>query len=95
MERKDKACWNCGYYKAYYTKGWCHFNKLDYGLCHNSQETVDKHNQCKFWKNNHSIRALREDVVKNKLNEISDAIVEIRQIVFEEREENQINPKNQ
>lgn len=24
MERKNKACWNCGNYKAYYTKGLCH-----------------------------------------------------------------------
>ena len=56
MERKNKACWNCGNYKAYYTKGFCQFDKLDYGVCRKQQETVDKHNQCEFWRNDYSMR---------------------------------------
>ena len=94
MERKNKACWNCGYYKAYYTKGLCHFDKLDCGLCRKMKETVDKHSQCEFWRNNHSIRGLREAVAKKKLNEVLDNIIEIRQILFEEKEEHSTKNNN-
>lgn len=93
MERKNKACWNCGNYKAYYTKGFCQFDKLDYGVCRKQQETVDKHNQCEFWRNDYSMRTWRENVAKKKLNGILDEIIQIRQILWEEKDENQINPK--
>ncbi len=93
MERKDTACWNCGNYKAYYKEGLCHFERLDYGLCTKTKETVDKHNQCEFWRNNYSKRMWREEIAKKRLSEILDGIVEIRQILFEEKEENQLNPK--
>lgn len=93
MERKNKECWNCGNYKAYYTKGLCHFDKLDCGLCQKKKETVEKHGQCIFWRNNYRIRTFREKVAKIKLSEILDALIEIRQILFEEKEENQIDIK--
>ena len=93
MERKNKACWNCGNYKAYYTKGLCQFDKLDYGLCRKCNKTVDKHQQCEFWRSDYAKRIWREKVAKNKLNEISEDITIIRQILFEEKEENKVNPK--
>lgn len=95
MERKNKACWNCGNYKAYYTKGLCQFDRLDCGLCRKRQETVDKHQQCKFWRNNYPIRTWRDDFAKRKLSDLLDAIIQIRQILWEEKEENQINPKKE
>ena len=88
MERKNKACWNCGYYKAYYTKGLCHFNKLACGLCCKKKETVEKHGQCEFWKSNYIIRTLREKISKRKLNEMFDVLIEIRQILCEQNEDN-------
>ena len=93
MERKNKACWNCGSYQAYYTKGLCHFDKLNNGLCGKHKKTVNKHEQCEFLRSNYNWRGLREKVAKRKLNDILDGIVEIRQILFEEKEENEINPK--
>lgn len=95
MERKNKACWNCGNYKAYYTKGFCQFDKLDYGVCRKQQETVDKYNQCEFWRNDYSMRTWRENVAKKKLNGILDEIIQICQILWEEKDENQINPKKE
>ena len=89
MGGKNKVCWNCGHYKAYYVKGFCHFDKLNYGLCRKSEDTVDKHSQCEFWKNNYSARKLRESIAKNKLNVIFEAIIEIKQILFEEKEDKQ------
>ena len=88
MERKNKACWNCGNYRAYYTKGLCHFDRLDCGLCRHKNQIVNKHEQCEFWKSNHSIRRLRSQIAKTKLNDILDSIIEIRQILFEENEDN-------
>ena len=93
MEQKNKACWNCGNYKAYYTKGLCHFDKLDCGLCRKKNETVDKHSQCSYWKNNYSIRTWRENVAKKKLNEILNAIIEIRQILAEDYKDDETNTK--
>ena len=95
MDRKNKACWNCGHYKAYYIKGLCHFDKLNCGLCLNTKETVEKHNQCEFWKTNYSARSLRERIAKKKLDLLLDEIIVIRQILFEEKEENKENPKTQ
>ena len=89
MDRKNKACWNCGYYKAYYTKGLCHFDRLDCGLCKKKKEMVDKHSQCEFWRNDYAVRAWREDVAKKKLNDIFDVLIELRQILFEEIEDEQ------
>lgn len=93
MERKNKACWNCGYYKAYYTKGLCHFDKLNDGVCRKQEKTVNKHEQCEFWKTNYKLRSWQEVIAKKKLIEIMDILTEIRQILFEEKEENEINPK--
>lgn len=93
MERKNKACWNCGNYKAYYTKELCQFDKLDYGLCRKCNETVNKHQQCEFWRSNYAKRILREKVAKNKLNDIFNEIVILRQIMFEEKEESEVNAK--
>ena len=93
MERKNKACWNCGNYKAYYIKGLCHFDKLNCGLCRKKQETVDKHGQCEFWRSDYSMRAFREKVAKKKLSGVLDELIEIRQILFEEKEEKQNNLK--
>ena len=88
MERKNKACWNCGNYRAYYTKGLCHFDRLNCGLCRKTRETVEKHNQCEFWTNDYPMRVWRKDTAKKKLNAILDGIIEIRQILFEENEDN-------
>ena len=88
MERKNKACWNCGNYKAYYTKGLCHFDKLSCGLCSKKKETVEKHGQCEFWKNDCAKRTIREKIAKRNLNDILDVLIEIRQILFEQNENN-------
>ena len=91
MERKNKACWNCGNYKAYYMKGLCHFDRLAFGLCRKKQETVEKHGECEFWRSNHALRSFREEIAKKKLDGLLDELIEIRQILFEEKEENELS----
>ncbi|MBQ8657955.1 MAG: hypothetical protein IJ506_02370 [Clostridia bacterium] len=91
MERKDKACWNCGNYKAYYTKGFCNFDKLNYGHCKYLNKQVDKHEKCENWKSSYRYRGMRKTVAMRSLDEIFNQIVEIRQILFEEQEESEEN----
>ena len=84
MDRKNKACWNCGNYKAYYTKGLCYFDRLDFGWCKKEKRTVDKHEQCPYWCSDYSFRKWRKSYAKHKLDELADAIYEIRQILAED-----------
>lgn len=89
MERKDKACWNCLRYKAYYTKGLCHFDKEKFGFCTKHERMVDKQEGCPFWSLNNPRRETRKKVAMRKLSEILTQLVEIRQILFESKEENE------
>jgi len=87
MERKNKACWNCGNYQAYYTKGFCNFDKLDCGYCKAKKENVKKTEQCEKWKTNYRYRGMRKTVAMRALDEVLTQITELRQILFEEKEE--------
>ena len=84
MERKNRACWNCIHYTPYYTKGLSKFERLDFGFCRNKKGQVGKHDQCGYWKNNVSTRAVRENLAKNKLSEVLDELIAIKQILWEE-----------
>ena len=86
MERKNKACWNCWYFKAYYTKGWCHFDKEPNGYCLKQKKITDKHEVCEVWHSNQNCRKLRKKIAIRKLEELADDIAEIRQILFEDKE---------
>lgn len=86
MERKDKACWNCLLYKIFYTKGFCHFNREKNGYCTKHEKILDKNNLCNFWIPNNPKISTRKKVAIRKLNEISESLIEIRQILFECKE---------
>lgn len=86
MDRKNKACWNCLRYKIFYTKGLCHFNREKNGYCTKQEKIFDKHEFCEFWFPDNSKRETRKNVAMRRLNEISDAIIEIRQILLESNE---------
>ena len=86
MERKDKACWNCGNYKPYYTKGFCRFNKKDVGFCIEQRISVDKHDQCKCWTHKQYFRYQKDSSLRS-LDEILKQLSEVRQILVEDKEE--------
>ncbi len=88
MSEKIKECWNCGWYRAYYTKGFCQFDKQKVGYCRKHDITIDdKHETCDYWGSNYSLRRLRKKVALRKLNLILDSIVQIKQILFEDKQE--------
>ena len=92
MEKKNKVCWNCGKFKAYYEKGFSRFYKTDVGVCVLKKEIVEKHGECEGWCNRYKMRRLRKKCVIRTLNEIVVDIAAIRQIFEEEDEENRLDP---
>ena len=88
MERKNKACWNCCFYKAYYVQDICHFNKQGIGLCTKNNKTVDKHEQCDYWHNAVIRRAVKRMVTGAKIEEMANTLKEIKQILSEDEREN-------
>ncbi len=88
MEEKQKCkeCWNCGNYGAYYTKGFCHFDKTKQGSCSKHNEIKEKHDSCVFWRQNSHSDGLRKSVSRRALTDILINLSAIRQILQEEQE---------
>ncbi len=93
MEYKRKECWCCENYSAYYKKMLCHFEVQNCGFCraHNEIKT-DKHGTCEHWCFNGVRRRVRKDVLLKSLHKALDNLVEIRQILVDEINENKKNP---
>lgn len=88
MSGKIRECWNCSSYRAYYTKGFCQFDKQRAGLCCRRTQTVeDKHQSCEFWRSTVKLKNLRKQIAIKKLNEILESMLQIKQIFSEEKEE--------
>lgn len=89
MEEKQKCkeCWNCGNYAAYYTKGFCYFDKTKQGFCSKHNEIKGKHDNCVFWRQNMHLNGMRKAVSKRALNDILINLSAIRQILQEEQED--------
>ena len=93
MEYKWKECWSCNHYRAYYTKRLCHFEKQNYGYCmYHKEVKSDKHFTCEKWCFNGIRRRIRRDVSLKALNKALENLVEIRQILLDEIDENKKNP---
>lgn len=86
MERKNKACWNCLRYKAFFTKEQCRFEKLPYGLCGWKGETVQNGETCTFWVSDERKREIRKKVAIRRLGELSESILQLQQILSDDEE---------
>ena len=83
-----KECWSCYFYKPYYTKGFCTFQKERVGRCCRQMAYIDdKHHTCDKWRKIVRIPELRRGVALKKLNESVDILSEIKQILLEDLEE--------
>ncbi len=92
MDEKKKKCWNCKHYSAYYTKKLCHFEKEDCGFCRQQGKITDKHHTCERWCFNGIRRQIRKNVALKALKSSLDNLVEIRQILIDEIDDNKKNP---
>ncbi|MBP3422261.1 MAG: hypothetical protein J6K86_00695 [Clostridia bacterium] len=92
MDRKNKACWNCANFGAYYKRGFCQFNKTNKGTCSVKKEIIDRNGFCERWRNTFNLRSSRKERTLKALSEILEHIAAIRQILEEENEESKIHP---
>lgn len=93
MDYKIKECWCCEKYDTYYSKRLCHFENANCGFCRTHKEIItDKHHACDKWCFNGTRRKLRKEVSLKALNEALDNLVEIKQILVDEINDNKIYP---
>ena len=86
-----KECWSCYYYKPYYTKGFCTFEKERVGFCCRQRIYIeDKHHTCERWTKIVRIPEMRKATALKKLNESVDILCEIKQILLEDLEESSL-----
>lgn len=87
MKEENKHCYNCMYYKPFYTKGSRNFLKENYGLC-KSKVLKEKHEVCeKRNYNNEFNRQLRRhltcEAVLRALYDTTENLTEVGQILKE------------
>lgn len=88
---KGKECYNCRFYRPLYTKGFCQFDKLDYGFCRAQNDMrVEKHGTCELYQRNFRSVGRRKAVALKKLVEAEEDLHVIRQILSEEWEDNRL-----
>ena len=92
MDSKNKACWNCANFGAYYKRGFCQFYKTNEGTCSVKNEIVNRNGICERWRNTFSLRTGRKERTLKALDKILDDIAMIRQILEEENEESKTHP---
>lgn len=73
MEHK---CFNCGFFTAYYTKGYCTFLRSKCGECGKLNQTVKKHSFCENWRKKYYIKVKKGSVLK----EMETALTQINGI---------------
>ena len=90
MTENKKRCWNCGYFKAYYTRAYCSFCKENNGFCAKNDKIVEKSESCDKWFFRYTPREKRLRLVLNSLPEICQKIETIEDFLAEEREREKI-----
>ena len=83
MPEKNK-CKNCGYYNAFYTKSYDHFNKTKKGMCRKQRQMTEERQICEHWKDNSMRAEAAKRVSLDTLERAIRYIGEIAQIWGEE-----------
>ncbi len=83
----NKNCYNCYYYKPYYTKGYLQFDRCDIGKCMKRKETVDKHDTCECYVRNSYPSFNKKTVALMAIKGHIDLLAELKQILEEDDEE--------
>ncbi len=87
MKEEKKHCYNCMFYRPFYTKEYMRFARQDMGLCMR-KKVVEKHDVCERWSYNNefnkrlNIEFTQKAVVKS-LDETIKNLTEIGQILRE------------
>jgi len=87
-----KECFNCGNYQAYYTKGYCKFDREDQGNCVKHNKIVGKHEGCEQWRSNAIRRKVRKSVCLKNLDIALSDLSEMKQILSENSDDDKNTP---
>ena len=87
MEKENKHCYGCRYYKPYYTKGSIRFDRCDIGLCAKKKITVERHEVCENYNCMLYGRVDRRQAALAAVVEHIDLLSELKQILEEDDEE--------
>ncbi len=87
MERKNKACWNCGNYRAYYTRGICNYDNTFCGKCNRKNTIVKNTDSCEMWVKIYKTKRIRDGIRLKVLERISEDVSMIKQIMEEEKKQ--------
>lgn len=80
-------CWNCGNFRAFYSKCYCNFSKENYGFCTNERAVKEKHCSCEKWRNRpNQLKSIRKAVAIRALEDAAVNIAQIKQILEEDRD---------
>ncbi len=84
----EKFCYNCRFYKPYYTKGTIRFDKCNLGLCLQTKTTIEKHSAaCQSFQCTYCVRINPKQAALSALTENLNIISELKQILEEDEEE--------
>lgn len=82
MKEREK-CDNCGNYKAYYTQGYCRFEKANCGFCQTQNKIVQASEVCDVWRSNVYAKRIRQAATAKATKELLPRFLQILQIAEE------------
>lgn len=81
---ENKKCYNCRFYKPYYTKGYFKFDKQEIGFCCANQKITEYNETCEKISNKYHVRIDRKQAALKALTENLNLLAEIKQILEED-----------
>lgn len=81
---ENNHCYNCRYYKPYYTKGYFKFDKQEIGFCNVNKKTSEHNETCGKFSNKYYARINRKQAALKALTENINMLAEIKQILEED-----------
>lgn len=86
MKQDNKKCRSCGYFRAYYTRGYCCLMKENNGYCSQHKKIMDKSDSCDKWYCRHTSKEKRTKIAVNCIPEIYNKVAVLEQLLKEENE---------
>ncbi len=86
MKQENKKCWSCGYFRAYWTRGYCCLMKEKNGLCWKHNKVMDKSDSCEDWNYKLTSKEKRIKIAANCIPEIYQKVAVLEQLMTEEME---------
>ena len=86
MKQENKRCWGCGYFRAYYTMGYCCLMKENNGYCVRHNKVTEKCDGCDAWYCRRIPKERRAKIAMRSLPEIYKKVAVIELILQDDEE---------